>query len=485
MAGTSLTELGRDRRLRLLARFAAMLFAGAGALTVVTAFLAVPGADHLGTAAAGACAVAGGIAVWFAPWERWPDNASLLLVPPALALVALGNMFGPRTAYDYSVYFMAIHVWIGLAHPPRTSFFVAPLTTLAYALPLPFIATDPTSAIASGVLVVPLCAIVGEAVSWVTRQLDATEVNRRELEASLDRERSGLSRLQDVHARLESSEHRYRALVEQMPAVTYIDAVDQASSTIYISPQIEALVGYDPTRWTADPDLWSRILHPEDRDEVLLLHRRSNETMEPFRAEYRMIARDGSCVWVRDEATCVEDPRRGRIWQGVLVDTTARKRAEADLEFLAYHDRVTGLPNRVFFEQHLDLALARARRSGETVAVCSVDLDKFKLVNDTLGHAAGDDFLREVAGRLHHALREGDVVARNSSSCPSSHRRPAGRQPSRAAGSRGPPRCSETRCRPAWPPLSSSRSSCRIWSSTCPRASGSGCIPSTARTDTR
>jgi diguanylate cyclase (GGDEF)-like protein len=142
------------------------------------------------------------------------------------------------------------------------------------------------------------------------------------------------------------------------------------------------------------------------------LHRRSNETGEPFRAEYRMIARDGSCVWVRDEATCVDDPWRGRIWQGVLVDVTARKRAELDLEFLAYHDRVTGLPNRAFFEQHLDLALARARRSGETVAVCSVDLDKFKLVNDTLGHAAGDDFLREVAGRLHHALREGDVVAR-------------------------------------------------------------------------
>jgi diguanylate cyclase (GGDEF)-like protein/PAS domain S-box-containing protein len=412
MAGTNLAELGRDRRLRLLARFAAILFAGVGALTIVTAFLAVPGLDHLGTAAVGALAIVGGVGVWFAPWERWPDNASLLLVPPALALIALGNVFGARTPYDYGVYFMVVHVWIGLAHPPRTSFFVAPLTTLAYALPLPFIAVDPTAAVASGIVVVPLCAIVGEAVSWVTRQLDATEVNRRELEASLDRERSVLARLQDVHGRLESSEHRYRALVEQMPAVTYIDAVDEASSTIYISPQIESLVGYDPASWTADPDLWGRILHPDDRDEVLLLHRRSNETMEPFRAEYRMIALDGSCVWVRDEATCVEDPRRGRIWQGVLVDTTARKRAEADLEFLAYHDRVTGLPNRAFFEQHLDLALARARRSGETVAVCSIDLDKFKLVNDTLGHAAGDDFLREVAGRLHHALREGDVVAR-------------------------------------------------------------------------
>ena len=419
MADTDLAGLGRDRRRRLLARFAAMLFMGAGALTIVTAFVAVPNPNRLQTVAVGVIAVAGGIAIWFAPWERWPDNASLVLVPPALALIAVGNMFGPRTTYDYAVYFMVVHVWIGLAHPPRTSFLVAPLTTLAYALPLPFIAQDPTAAVASGIVVVPLCAIVGEAVSWVTRQLDTTEVNRRDLENALARERSMLARLQDVHARLqdvhtrlESSEHRYRALVEQMPAVTYIDAVDAPSSTIYISPQIEELVGYEPAQWTAEPDLWNRMLHPDDREEVQRLHHASNDSQGTFRAEYRMIARDGSCVWVRDEATCVEDPRRGRIWQGVLVDITARKRAEADLEFLAYHDRVTGLPNRAFFEQHLDLALARARRSGETVAVCSVDLDKFKLVNDTLGHAAGDDFLREVAGRLHHALREGDVVAR-------------------------------------------------------------------------
>ena len=420
MPGTDLTELGVDRRRRLLARFAAMLFVGAGSLTIIAAFLAVPGVDQMGTTVVGVVAVVGGIAVWYAPWERWNDSASLVLVPPALALIALGNTFGPRTGYAYAVYFMVLHVWIGLAHPPRTSLFVAPLTMLAYALPLPFIAQgDATAAVASGILVVPLCAIVGEAVAWITRQLDATEENRRDLRNALSRERSVLARMQDVHvrlreanARLESSEHRYRALVEQMPAVTYIGAVDLQSSTIYVSPQIEELLGYAPTEWTVDPGLWARLLHPDDRQEVLRLRRRSTEIDGPFRAEYRMIARDGRCVWVCDEATLVEDPRRGRIRQGVLVDVTARRRAEADLEFLAYHDRVTGLPNRAFFEQHLELAVARARRSGETVAVCSVDLDKFKLVNDTLGHAAGDDFLREVAERLHHALREGDVVAR-------------------------------------------------------------------------
>ena len=411
MAGAEI-QLGADRRRRTLARVAAMLFLGAGILMIVTGFLAASGPAHLDVVAAGVVAVAAGVAVWFAPWERWPSDASLALIPPALALVALGNVFGPRTGYGYAVYFMVVHVWIGLAHRPRTSLFVAPLTTLAYALPLPFIAQDGTTAVASGFLIIPLCAIVGEVVSWVTRELDTTESDRSDLRNALGRERSALARLRDVHARLKSSEHRYRALVEQMPMVTYVDAVNDQSTPIYVSPQIDGLVGYAPTVWSAEPDLWARLLHPDDREEVLRLHRSSNDTGEPFRAEYRMIARDGGSVWVRDEATRVDDPRQGPIWQGVLIDITARKRAEADLEFLAYHDRVTGLPNRASFEQHLDLALARARRSGETVAVCSVDLDKFKLVNDTLGHAAGDEFLREVARRLLDALREGDVVAR-------------------------------------------------------------------------
>jgi diguanylate cyclase (GGDEF)-like protein len=88
------------------------------------------------------------------------------------------------------------------------------------------------------------------------------------------------------------------------------------------------------------------------------------------------------------------------------------RRSEEELQFLAYHDRLTGLPNRQFLHTHLDLTLSRARRTGEAVAVCVVDLDKFKLVNDTLGHSAGDVFLREVGSRLQERLREGDLMAR-------------------------------------------------------------------------
>ncbi len=182
MAGTNLTELEleRGRRRRLLARCGAVLFIGGGALGLLADLPELLSLDHLGAAAVSAVAVVLGIAAWFAPWERWPDWASLVLVPPALALIAVGAVLGPRTAYDYGVYFMVVHVWIGLAHRPRTSLFVAPLTMLAYALPLPFIAADPTAAVVSGIVVVPLCALVGEAVSWVTRQLEATEVSERD-----------------------------------------------------------------------------------------------------------------------------------------------------------------------------------------------------------------------------------------------------------------------------------------------------------------
>ena len=93
-------------------------------------------------------------------------------------------------------------------------------------------------------------------------------------------------------------------------------------------------------------------------------------------------------------------------------DITDRRRAEHELERLAFHDPLTGLPNRILFHEHLDVALARAQRAGCGVAVLYVDLDDFKLVNDSFGHNAGDELLCEVAARLTGSTRAADVVAR-------------------------------------------------------------------------
>ena len=227
-----------------------------------------------------------------------------------------------------------------------------------------------------------------------------------------ERSRRLIEREQELR-RLQVAEAKYRLLVEQIPVVTYIDSVDPESSTIYMSPQVEDLLGYPAEEWMADPKMWEKVLHPEDRERVLDEHVRTNTTGEPFRDEYRVIARDGRVVWVRDEASLVADEKdRDRFWQGVIVDITERKRAEEQVAFLAYHDKLTGLPNRVMFERVLDLALARARRNDQAVAVLYLDLDNFKLVNDSLGHAAGDELLREMGTRLSGAVRATDVVAR-------------------------------------------------------------------------
>ncbi len=227
-----------------------------------------------------------------------------------------------------------------------------------------------------------------------------------------ERRRRTVEREQELR-RLQATESRYRLLVEQTPVITYMDAVDEPSSTLYISPQVRGVLGYSPEEWIADRELWVRMLHPEDRERVMAEHRRTNETGEPFGAEYRLIAKNGRMVWIRDDAALAPgEDGEPQFWQGVMVDITERKLAEEQVAFLAYHDMLTNLPNRRMFEEVLDLALARVRRRGLAVAVLYMDLDNFKLVNDSLGHAAGDELLRELANRLRHSVREADVVAR-------------------------------------------------------------------------
>jgi PAS domain S-box-containing protein len=136
--------------------------------------------------------------------------------------------------------------------------------------------------------------------------------------------------------RLREAETRFRTLVEQIPAVTYVEAVDhdgRSTNLLYASPQIEEMFGYSPEEWTADPDLFPRLLHPEDRERVLALDERTDETGEPFVAEYRQYTRDGRVIWVRDEAVLVRDAAGEPLfWQGVMFDVTEQKRYEEELE---------------------------------------------------------------------------------------------------------------------------------------------------------
>ncbi len=123
-----------------------------------------------------------------------------------------------------------------------------------------------------------------------------------------------------------------RTLVEQLPVVTYREAHVEGIRVLYVSPRIQTLVGYTREEWEADPELWVRLLHPDDRERMLEEDRRVTRTGEPFRAEYRLRHRDGRWVWVQDEAILVRDARgRPRFWQGVMLDVTERKLAEEAL----------------------------------------------------------------------------------------------------------------------------------------------------------
>lgn len=125
----------------------------------------------------------------------------------------------------------------------------------------------------------------------------------------------------------------YRALVEQVPAIIYTDSAEEIGKTLYISPQLKTITGYKPEEWVSDPDLWQRIIHPDDRERVLEEYHRTYAAMQPSISEYRINTRDGRIIWVSDETRLICD-RNGKalFWQGVMTDITWRKRAEQDQE---------------------------------------------------------------------------------------------------------------------------------------------------------
>jgi len=214
------------------------------------------------------------------------------------------------------------------------------------------------------------------------------------------------------------SDSRYRTLVESVPAAVYIDVYDPAFSgggrVSYMSPQIETILGYPPEAFVTDSDLWPLLIHPADFTRTITAYNEHWLSGRPLRADYRMVARDGSIVWIHDEAFLLaEDAVTGqRVSQGLVVNTTEQKRLEEQLVHDALHDPLTGLANRVLFRDHVERALAGRHRRRAKVAVLFLDLDNFKVVNDSLGHRAGDRLLVEVARRLKLTIRVTDVAAR-------------------------------------------------------------------------
>jgi diguanylate cyclase (GGDEF)-like protein/PAS domain S-box-containing protein len=213
-------------------------------------------------------------------------------------------------------------------------------------------------------------------------------------------------------SQLFEAEARYRGLVEQVPAVVY---EDRGHTTIYVSPQIEDILGVTPQSYMQDSGMWIRMVHPDDRERV-------QGQSDAFLAgeggdldDYRMVRPDGRVVWIRDRAFAYrDDAGRVILEQGLLFDVTELKEAEARVTHMAYHDALTGLANRELFQESLLLAVERAHRDRTSIAVLYLDLDNFKNLNDTMGHHAGDLLLVDLAERLQRSTRDVDLVARQS-----------------------------------------------------------------------
>jgi diguanylate cyclase (GGDEF)-like protein/PAS domain S-box-containing protein len=206
---------------------------------------------------------------------------------------------------------------------------------------------------------------------------------------------------------------RYRTLIEQLPLVVYLDEVDSISSNIFTSRQIEPILGYTVEEWATDPELFTRLLHPEDRERVLDAHMRTHETHEPLSLEYRLIARDGRVVHLRDEGVIVVGEQGEPLYlHGYLLDITREREAEQQLRQLALYDPLTGLANRAFFHERLKHAIKLRHEEGHATGLLYIDLDDFKGINDRWGHDLGDEVLHEIGRRIERSVRPGDTAAR-------------------------------------------------------------------------
>lgn len=174
------------------------------------------------------------------------------------------------------------------------------------------------------------------------------------------------------------------------------------------------LLGLPTTALAHSPATYQAHLHPADRDRVMRALQASFDEGIDFGCEYRMLRADGSEIWVEDLGRVVERDPTGRPLRmlGRMTDVTSRRHAEQRAQFLAFFDGLTGLPNRQLLEERLDRALQACEASGRHGALVMLDLDDFRGVNDTHGHAVGDRLLQAVAQRLGGLVAGSDTLAR-------------------------------------------------------------------------
>ena len=230
---------------------------------------------------------------------------------------------------------------------------------------------------------------------------------------TVNNEKCILSSIADITERkqaeetLRSTDEKYRSLVENINDVFY--TLDNQGNITYVSPVVERFTRYKVGDLIGKPFI--PLIYPDDLPGLLdSLNRLVSGELEPW--EFRILDKDGRIIFVRTSSRPLYKDGEIMGITALMTDITERKQMQQKLEEMATHDFLTGLPNRALLTDRFSMAAALARRNKARLAVMSLDLDKFKIINDTLGHEAGDQVLKTVSMRLTAIIRSSDTIAR-------------------------------------------------------------------------
>lgn len=317
-------------------------------------------------------------------WDRLHPRATMALIPVAVVLVMVGNYTDPL-AYVAGIYVVLIGAWVGLCQPRFTTLALTPLLAATFLLPLE--ARPHLGRLHSSTVIVTVVAVaLGEILGLLRVRL---ENSRRQL--------------------LLSSQRRSEALTRHSIDVSFV--FGRNNRIRFVSPSVRTRFGYSPSEIEAVPATeflteMVRDIHPDDI--AAIVDGTFKGKSETHRYELSLRNADGE--WIEVEATLhnlVDDPDVNGIVAHVR-DISERRELETDLFFRAYHDDLTGLPNRAAFRERVTQDLS----AGNLISVVFLDLNGFKLINDTLGHRSGDQLLKGIADRLVATAPPESLVAR-------------------------------------------------------------------------
>lgn len=205
------------------------------------------------------------------------------------------------------------------------------------------------------------------------------------------------------------SEKNFRVIAENANDVIIL--INHRKEYLYISPSLEVIFGYSPEEYKEKETFHN--IHPEDREELYSTLSTSIKSGSICKMRVRVGHKNGDWIWSELHGTPVFDDDKYYSHMVMIVrDISLQKDYETKLEYLAYHDPLTGLPNRRFFQESLEAALTEYHSGGKNFAVLLLDIDKFKGINDKWGHETGDAVIREFGNRLKSGTYRGDLAAR-------------------------------------------------------------------------